>query len=400
MSTKAKSQKELRKELMEKFSSAILEASQVYGKIPALVTKAEYGEYTEVSDWELRKHGGFNNLKKIIFPFDDQDLASIRETQKMKNYISKLERELGDKQSFQNNALSLVESVIKKLKVKKVNIPKRKKDKRKKDMTMELQLSDIHYGKKTDTYNLDICKSRMATLSSVFLKEFEQKEDDFNVEKVIIAIIGDILESYSMHGKESALSCEFTNPVQMVSAIESIFNDIILPIASTGVELVIPCITGNHDRHDPKKTYNSPGLNNLSFVVYSALEMLAKSSGLKNVEFIIPEDSYVVLDVYGSNVLYEHGDELANTTKNVILGHMEKRGRQVKKRIDMSRFGHYHEYICYDRGAIIINESVCGQDSYAKVKGYDSTAGQTINFYIKTKDRPTSFYYSFPVYLG
>ena len=78
---------------------------------------------------------------------------------------------------------------------------------------------------------------------------------------------------------------------------------------------------------------------------------------------------------------------------------MEKRGRQVNKQLHMSRFGHWHEYVCYDRGRIIINESVCGQDSYARMKGFVSTAGQTINYYVDTKARPTSFYYSFPVFL-
>ncbi|PCI45915.1 MAG: hypothetical protein COB41_00565 [Proteobacteria bacterium] len=395
-----KSQKDIRRSLIESFSKSILEASQCYGKTPALITKAEYNEFAELSDWDIRKLGGFNNLKKVIFPFDDQDLSGIRENQRMKLYVSKIERELGDKQSFEKNSLLLIESALKNIKVSKVKLPKRKKTKSKKDMTMELQVSDVHYGKKTDTFNLEICRERMKALTTVFLKEMEQKEVDFNVEHVIIALIGDLLESSTMHGSESMIGCEFTNPKQMASAIESLFHDTILPIALTGVRITIPCITGNHDRHDPRKTYNSPGLNNLSFVIYKSLKLLAEASGLSNVEFIIPEDSFTILDIYGSNVLYEHGDELQNTTKNVILGHMEKRGRQVKKRIHMSRWGHWHEYVCYDRGAIIVNESVCGQDSYAKVKGYDSTAGQTINFYIDTESRPTSFYYSFPVYLG
>jgi len=43
---------------------------------------------------------------------------------------------------------------------------------------------------------------------------------------------------------------------------------------------------------------------------------------------------------------------------------------------------------------------VCGQDSYAEIKGFNTSAGQTINYYVDTKARPSSFYYSFPVYLG
>lgn len=396
----AVSKKEARKQLINEFVEAVTNASLAYGKHGSDVTKAEYMEFSEISDWDLRKIGGFSNLKKLHFPTDDADLAAIHDLKKAKAYISKLEKSVGEKESFEKKSLELIENTIKQLKIKKVRLPKAQKSKYKKPMTMELMLSDIHYGKKTDEFNLEVCRSRMSTLTSVFLSEMNQKKKDFNVEHVVVALIGDLLESFSMHGMESALSCEFANSEQMVSAIDSLFNDVILPIASTGVKITIPCITGNHDRHDPKKTYNKPGLNNLSFVVYKGLEMLSKVAGLKNVSFIIPEDSYTILDIYGSNVLYEHGDELVNTSKNTILTHMEKRGRQAKKQISMSRWGHWHEYVCYDRGAIIINESVCGQDSYAKVKGYDSTAGQTINFYVNTDSRPTSFYYSFPVYLG
>ena len=78
---------------------------------------------------------------------------------------------------------------------------------------------------------------------------------------------------------------------------------------------------------------------------------------------------------------------------------MNNRSKQLGKVIDFGRFGHYHEYACYDRGRIIINESVCGQDSYANVLGHSSTAGQTINYYIETKTRPTCFFKSFPVWL-
>lgn len=397
---KKKSQKELRKELVSKFEKAVLEASQAYGKSPSLVTAAEYNEFAELSEWELRKLGGYNNLKKIVFPASDKDLATSSEHKRIKSYVNRLEKQLGNQQAFEKRVTELVENTLKNLPKKKIAVKKRSPQKGKKKMTVELMLSDIHYGKKTEDFDLATCRSRMNDLVDVFLKEVEIKEKAFNVEKVIIALIGDIIESYTMHSKESALSCEFSNPMQMVAAIESLYYDVILPIAKTGKEIVIPCITGNHDRHDPKKTYNNPGLNNLSFVIYKSIKMLAESNGLKNVEFIIPEGSYTILDVYGSNILYEHGDELKSTAKNVIQSHMEKRGRQEGKMVHMSRFGHWHEYVCYDRGAIIINESVCGQDSYALVKGYNSTAGQTINYYVDTKDRPSSFYYSFPVYLG
>jgi hypothetical protein len=81
-------------------------------------------------------------------------------------------------------------------------------------------------------------------------------------------------------------------------------------------------------------------------------------------------------------------------------GLMEQRGRQNNVTVHFGRFGHWHEYAVFDRGRIIVNESVCGMDSYAEVKGFDSKAGQTINFYVETKNRPNCFYHSFAVDLS
>jgi hypothetical protein len=103
---------------------------------------------------------------------------------------------------------------------------------------------------------------------------------------------------------------------------------------------------------------------------------------------------------YDDIILYEHFDQIKNTTKATIKNLIAKRSDQTGLRITMARGGHWHEYVCYDRGMGIINESACGQDSYAKVKGYNSKAGQTINFYAKDPSLPNDFLYSYPVSLG
>ncbi len=145
---------------------------------------------------------------------------------------------------------------------------------------------------------------------------------------------------------------------------------------------------------------NDPGVNNLTWIIYNALAEYCKLAGLKNVTFDITKGSYIIIDIYGNNSLLEHGDNLKSNAKGSFEKLMEQRGRQHNKTIHFGRFGHWHEYVCYDRGRIIVNESVCGQDSYAEVKGYDSKAGQTINYYVKTKNRPNCFYTSFPVDLS
>jgi Icc-related predicted phosphoesterase len=384
---------------LEDAREALGQVAQIANMHPQEITLKQLTAYDErMTEWALRKFGGITKIKDY-FPYDQKDLIEIKKAQDVKKYVNKLEKELANQKTFEKSLLGAISELGKKLPKMKVKRVKPKSTKGKK-MTIEVMLSDIHYGKLSDGFNLKKCRERMRDLTTVLLSEIEQKQKSFNVEKVIVALIGDIIESSSMHGMESMMGSEFGNSKQVQEAIESLFYDTLLPIAETGIKVVVPCVPGNHDRYDTSRTMQKPGLNNLSWIIYKMLESLANAHKLKNVQFDITEDSYVVHSIYGSNVLYEHGDELRNVQKGTILNHMEKRGRQIGKQIHMARFGHWHEYVCFNRGQAIVNESVCGQDSYAKIKGFSSTAGQTINFYVETKNRPTSFYYSFPVFLG
>jgi hypothetical protein len=267
-------------------------------------------------------------------------------------------------------------------------------------MTIELMLSDIHFGKKSETFDLTILKGRLSKLRDVFLSELKNKKDQgYNVERIIISLLGDIIESYTMHGSESSLSCEFGNPKQIYSAIKVMFDEIFLPLAKTGVRIDVPAVAGNHDRTEVNRTFNYPGENYMTWVIYNCLKDYCEIAGLTNVKFDIPKDGYTVVDIYGHAVLIEHLDNLKSTAKGSLDDLMTDRSKQLGIQIKMVRGGHWHEYVCYDRGRAIINESVCGQDSYAKVKGYASTAGQTINFYVDDKKLPNAFLYSYPVFL-
>lgn len=388
------------KEKLELIVKRVREVSEQMGIHPSELSVSQFfKQVDDITPWELRRSGGLGGIKKAHFPVVDKDLVVIREQKEIAKYVNDLERKLSEKDLFNKQALEAVAAAIKNLKLEGIKIPKFVADKKKRNMTMEAMLSDIHYGKKSKTFNLEICRKRMNNFTEIFLREVEDNKKLFNVEKVILALLGDIIESFTMHGIESALSSEFGNSKQVQSSIESLFKDVILPIAQTGIPIEVPCVTGNHDRTEHGRTFNDPGLNNLTWIIYNSLKLLCEASGLKNVKFHIPTESYIVLPIYDNHCLYEHGDNTKAPTKVAFEALMTARSKQVGKVLDFGRFGHWHEYACYDRGRIIVNESVCGQDSYAQVLGYNSTAGQTINYYIETEDRPNCFFKSFPVYL-
>lgn len=377
----------------------IAKIAQLNNIHPSQVTKGQFHKNSTISDWTLRKLGGFDQIKKSHFPVSDKEFSMIEEMRAMKNYASKLEKELGKKQVSDEQLLDTIQSAIKNLNFKKASFPKVYPDKKKKSMTLELMLSDIHYGKKTENFNLEVCRTRVRYLTSVFLQEIKDKNKTFSVDRLIVALLGDIIESYTMHNLESAIGCEFGNSQQVQCAIESLFEDVLVPIAATGIKADVVCVTGNHDRSETNRTMNNPGENNLSWIVYQSLKLLCDAKGLNNFTFHIPKDSFTILNVYSNNILYEHGDNVNASSKEAFEKLIQSRSRQSGLVIDMARFGHWHEYACYGRGRIIVNESVCGQDSYAKVKGFDTSAGQTINYYIQAGEKLSCFYRSYPVYL-
>lgn len=352
-----------------------------------------------VSEWSLRQFGGISGIKKY-FPVSEKDLAELKKQKDLQAYITKLEKQVGDQINFEEQVLKTVRIAIERLNPPKYKIPKFVPDKTKKQMTMELMLSDIHFGKKSETFDLTILKTRLAKLTKVFLEELKYKKDQgYEVERIILSLLGDIIESYTMHGSESSLSCEFGNPKQIYSAIKVLFDEVFLPIANTGIKIDVPAVAGNHDRTETHRTYNNPGENYMTWVIYNCLKDYCELANLTNVKFDIPISGFTTTSVYGHVILFEHLDNAKSTQKGALDDIIQARSKQLGVQIKMLRGGHWHEYVCYERGRIIINESACGQDSYAKVKGFATTAGQVINFYVNDPKLPNAFLYSYPVSL-
>lgn len=266
-------------------------------------------------------------------------------------------------------------------------------------MTMEALISDVHIGKKTDTFNLAVCRARLRHFTEVFLGEVERNNKIYNVERLILSFLGDNIEHSNMHGLESMVGCEFSNPEQIKWAIELFLTEIILPISALGIPVDIIGIAGNHDREGEKRTYNNPGKNSFAWIIYETLRLITAQLGLSHVSWTIPEGVYLVLNIYGNNFLYEHGDNVRGNNYPTINTHLSNRSTQIGEILHGIRLGHYHRYTHYDNGRVIINSSVCGPDSYSDVLGYTSHAGQVINYYVKTVNRKSSFFRSFLVQL-
>jgi predicted MPP superfamily phosphohydrolase len=386
-----------------------------------MVSRRSWKEITFKFNKKFNKKLHENTIKTCYDKYHNIDLKedySIKllkdthRTKKANSYRLKENKIVLESLTNQDELIEIFKGIVSSAKIAKYTPPKKlifnnKKKKDKKDkMTLEGVLSDIHYGKLTTNedgsvkVNSEEIRKRVKKLSSQTIKEIKRSSDHFEVERFIVAMLGDLIESSHIHDAESVMGCEFGTSKQITVAVESIFNDYILPIAMTGIKKIdVICVTGNHDRLTKQPTYIKPGENNLTYIIYTMLELLCKNSGLNNVKFKIAKKMYAHDEIYGNTVVYEHGQEVKSLNRKSLTDMLDKRQNQIRKIVSFYRMGHYHERVEYGQGRIQVNGSVPGQDDYSEGKGFDSEALQMLNFYVKTNKRRTCFFRSFPIFL-
>lgn len=350
-----------------------------------------------------------NALRKAFYRYEgfeydtDAVVESLKEAsraKKAKSIALKENRVVVDYLQKRQDLLSEIKDLLDDVKFTKPQVIKPVIDKKKRKMTIEAMLTDLHYGKKTKTFNTEVAKRRMKKFGQVLLSEIKRYSSLYSVERLITFLGGDIIENATFHGIESRRASEYGNSEQVVNSVKSLFEDYFVPIASTGIPMTVVCVTGNHDREDEHQTYQDPGRENLTWIIYKMLEKMCQLAGFNHIHFIIPDGVFHVLNIYGSPVLYEHGNFIkGGVNRKACESHISKRSKQIGQLIRFARFGHFHEKTMFGRGRVIVNASLPGQDSYSEINGYDSEASQTINYYIQTEDRPDPFYHSFPVCL-
>jgi hypothetical protein len=294
--------------------------------------------------------------------------------------------------------INRLEPLLKKIKLTpKTNKPPKRGNKTK--LIIEPMITDIHFGLKTVSYDENVAKRRLEYATEKILRDIKRQEVNYDIEKIHLAMLGDFIQSASMHGRESARSCNLTDSEQIVAAIDSLFNNVILPLSLTGYPIDITGLSANHDRIEEKQHTVNPGKTYLTYVIYKVLEMLCKKLKIDNVKFIIPNEVFYVKSLFNSNFLYTHGHVIKGGNSQNLENELNKRQSQTGLILSGIRLGHFHNDKCNNLGRHIIGASTVSDDHYGNYLGYKSRPGLTINYYVDT-ERESSFYHSFTIDLS
>ena len=272
-----------------------------------------------------------------------------------------------------------------------------------KKLIIELLFSDLQIGKLMGDYDSKVAVRRIEEYMAVAMNNmYRYQRDGYVIEKIVFAVLGDIIESDKKHGIQSARACDIGTADQIKLAQELIFHKVIRRLA-TVAPLECVMITGNHDWDGHGLAMFYPGREQLSWPMYHAIKEMSELSGL-NAEFFIPEGAFHIHKIYGSNVLYEHGVGVAAgaTQMKTRCG---QRADQIKEYIDLFRMGDKHNICRFNNDRFVVNGAFFGDgrkgEEYSSIVGYDGEPAQLMFAHVKRKDNfRTSIWDSMAIQLG
>jgi hypothetical protein len=364
---------------------------------PSQVTKKFFIENTNITDWELRKVGGYDLIKKANFPCPDKDLASIMESKEEASYINKLEKVLANRKLFEDRLVEAVKNQIRPIKSFKPPVYKHKKGLLHRELVM--MLNDTHYGLLVDPEEIgdtnrygwsEACRRT----AKVIQETLDYKPNSRNeVRRLHLVLNGDLVQGI-IHGLTTR-GAELS--VFHATGAIHILTHVIHNLAKEFKEVCVHGNSGNHSDSPHKREGGSRVIqekfDNVENIIFYALSAAFKD--IKHVRFNFPKTPYVSFDLPAGRALASHGDTIfgkalgnPGTSINVKRLSEEIRkfnaGEIIKGRspVKLILFGHTHSFahfITSEGVEVYVAPSLSGVDPFAHSLNINTNiVGQTI----------------------
>lgn len=246
------------------------------------------------------------------------------------------------------------------------------KGKQESESTMVLVASDWHLEETVDPstvnnlneFNLEIAKERADTFFKKSLLMYQLLGKNFNIQKIILALLGDFINGY-IHPEfveENALS-----PTQSILFCkELLISGIDFLLENTDIEeLTIPCCIGNHGRTTDKSRIASAYKNSFEWMMYQDLAMYYQNN--KRIKFVISNSYHNYINLYNNyTIRFHHGDQLkySGGISGISLPAMKAISQWNKAiPVNLDVFAHFHQLIEGEK--FIANGSLVGFNSFA-----------------------------------
>lgn len=366
--------------------------------IPAYeLSKVKFKELTKVSEWDLRKIGGYATVISTYFPIPDKALKDISINKQRKAYVSKLEKQVGSWEAFEEQ---LTESIVKHLATLKVQ-PTILNEKATKAYMKSVEktelhdssprsicvaLTDLHFGTNVSSaelggkneFNWNIAARRFGFIMEQ-LETYKMELRSLH-EEVVFLLGGDLIGGI-IHNQEGP---DYDLITFQVNGALSYFIQAFEHIKAFYPKIRVVCQPGNHGRMMHKQSKDralSQKYDSFENIIFYALSRYFQND--PKVEIIVPKTPYAEVTVQGHRIFMTHGDGVfvtGNPGKSINTDNIDKQIQRVnaeernknRKPFELFVFGHVHQpaHFLVSSGAhVIINGSMIGTDSFAQGVG-------------------------------
>jgi len=285
--------------------------------------------------------------------------------------LSSLVRYYEKENDFAERIAEVVKNAVETLPV--IEPPKPHKiDTDKKEESILLQISDVHVGKKTRSYNPKVFVKRLNTLKQGLFDIADIHRSVRDVRKLYIAFTGDIIDAESVYPAQAVehISIPIIDQIFTVGLPE--FTKFLLDCSAHFDEIECHCVKGNHGRQNAAK-WTSSKSTNWDFVFYKALESSLRSQ--ERIKWVIPtKDWKDTFKIYNEGFMICHGDMIKRYYSSPFYGmtrQAERWANAYRDKIKLTHFmfGHFHSLdagMRHNRLRIYLNGSFVTDDPFAE----------------------------------
>ena len=337
--SKAKAKKARQpKEVIKLFKKSMLNIAKELDKNPQDITPAQFWANDEenLPEWEVRRIGGFANLKNLYFPKESskEDVVLKRTGDMLKERIKKVQDDLGTRRLIADELTANLKEIVGQINFKvHKSLPKQKKSAKKAERTIIAHLSDTHYGCNVDKtemgglneYNWEIASRRTA----LFFKQIvDYKPQHRDQTEVVLLVNGDIIAGM-IHNTEwfvDLLTTQFAGTL-------NILTQGISYLSANFKKVRVVMTPGNHGRsmrkvdHGRATTHKWDSYETQIFV---AVREVIKAK-CTNVEVEVPVAPFGIFEAQGHTYFVTHSDTVINAGNPGSALQMKSINNQINK---------------------------------------------------------------------
>lgn len=259
-----------------------------------------------------------------------------------------------------------------------------------------LHLSDLHFGKKTQSFDLEVASKRVAALADKVVRLAEIERADHPVRVCHVMLGGDFVENVSIFPGQAfeVDGSLFTHMMTARGATVALLRTLLANFES----VVVWEEPGNHGRLGRKGDH--PAEDSADLLVFNmARDQLAQEEDAGRLVWNSTQGWHSIVTIGAYNALLVHGDEVkgfgGQTPAFGIAKKVNAWATGVVAPFTDCYMGHWHQPLviplAHGRGRVFVNPSIESDSVYAKeFVGATGTPGQRLNFINPADGRVTS----------